>query len=69
MKVTPHAAQKERGSALAVRTTRHVWHGLIQKKRKMVEKFFGWLKIIELMRKARPEARPPVLCRTFFFPG
>jgi transposase len=53
MKVTPHVAQKQRGSALDGRTTRHPGYGISQTKRKRVEEIFGWLKTVGLMRKTR----------------
>ncbi len=53
MRVTPHVATKERGTALDGRTTRHAGYGISQRKRKAVEEVFGWLKTIGLMRKTR----------------
>ena len=53
MKVTPHVAQKERGTAIDGRTTRHPGYGVSQRRRKVVEEIFGWLKTIGLMRKTR----------------
>ena len=42
MEVTPHVAQKAKGSALDARTTRHEGYAVSQKKRKLVEEPFGW---------------------------
>jgi transposase len=56
MQVTPHVAQNDRrrgGSALDQRTTRHAGYRISQKKRKRIEKCFGWLKTIALLRKVR----------------
>lgn len=53
MKVTPHVAKKDRGTALDGRTTRHPGYEVSQSKRKAVEEIFGWLKTIGLMRKTR----------------
>lgn len=53
MKVTPHVASKERGTALDGRTTGHPGYEVSQRKRKAVEEIFGWLKTIGLMRKSR----------------
>lgn len=53
MKVTPHVAQKERGSAVDGRTTRHPGYSISQRRRKVVEEIFGWLKTIGLLRKSR----------------
>jgi len=46
--VAPHAARKaERGSgALDARTTRCVSYKLSQRKRKLVEEIFGWVRMI-----------------------
>lgn len=53
--VTPHVAQsnKNRKSAIDVRTTRHPGYEVSQRKRKRVEEIFGWLKTVELLRKTR----------------
>jgi transposase len=44
--VTPHVAQKARGSAIDRRTTRHPGYALSQKRRKKIEEPFGWAKTI-----------------------
>jgi len=51
--VTPHVAQKMKGSAIDGRTTRHPGYAISQKFRKRVEESFGWLKTVGLMRKLR----------------
>jgi transposase len=56
MDVTAHVAQWERrrgGSAIDGRTTRHPGYALSQRKRKLVEQAFGWLKTVALFRKLR----------------
>lgn len=55
LKVTPHIAQNttNRSSAIDQRTTRHDGYLVSQRKRKLVEEIFGWLKTIGLMRKTR----------------
>ena len=56
MSVTPHVAQnlnRNGGSAIDVRTTRHEGYAVSQRKRKRIEESFGWLKTIALMRKVR----------------
>jgi transposase len=62
--VTPHVAQypetPHRGSAIDGRTTRHPGYGLSQRKRKLVEQAFGWMKTIGLMRKLRHRGGPLV---------
>jgi hypothetical protein len=53
--IRPHVAQKDlRGSGvLDRRTTRHQGYQISQRKRKLVEEFFGWMKTIGLLRKTR----------------
>ncbi len=41
------------GSAIDRRTTRHAGYALIQRRRKLVEQAFGWLKTVALFRKLR----------------
>jgi len=55
LKITPHLAKNDtsRSSAIDDRTTRHVGYAISQRKRKLVEEIFGWLKTIGLMRKTR----------------
>ena len=55
LEVTPHVAQNNtnRSSAIDERTTRHAGYSISQRKRKLVEEIFGWLKSIGLMRKTR----------------
>jgi transposase len=45
-KVTPHVAQKMKGSAIDGRTTRHDGYAVSQRRRKLVEEPFGWGKTI-----------------------
>jgi len=55
MGVTPHVAQypetERRGSAIDGRTTRHAGYDISQRKRKLVEQAFGWMKTIGPLRK------------------
>jgi IS5 family transposase len=51
--VTPHVAQKAKGSAIDRRTTRHAGYAISQEKRKLVEQVFGWLKTVGGLRKLR----------------
>jgi transposase len=56
LNITPHVAQNTKrrgGSAVDERTTRHPGYDISQRKRKLVEEIFGWLKTIGLMRKTR----------------
>lgn len=55
LNVIPHVAQNTSGrrSAIDGRTTRHPGYLVSQKKRQGIEKIFGWLKTVGLMRKAR----------------
>lgn len=53
---TPHVAQNTNrpgGSALDARTTRHPGYPVSQRKRKLVEEFFGWLKTVAGQRKTK----------------
>lgn len=50
--VTPHVAQKMR-SAIDGRTTRHEGYTISQRKRKLIEQVFGWMKTIGGLRKLR----------------
>jgi IS5 family transposase len=55
--VTPHIAQTtktiRRTSAIDGRTTRHPGYAVSQRKRKLVEQSFGWLKTVALLRKLK----------------
>jgi transposase len=55
MTVTPHIAQQTVGrrSAIDARTTRHAGYEVSQRKRKLVEQSFGWMKTIGGLRKLR----------------
>lgn len=51
--VTPHVASKDRYSAIDGRTTTWEGYGMSQKKRKLVEEAFGWMKTVGLLHKLR----------------
>jgi transposase len=53
--LVPHVAQNtaHRRSRIDGRTTRHAGYVISQRKRKLVEQSFGWLKTIALLRKVR----------------
>jgi hypothetical protein len=54
--VTPHIAQysaPRRSSALDARTTRHASYAISQRKRKLIEEIFGWMKSIGGFRRTR----------------
>jgi transposase len=56
MHATPHVAQnvnRSGGSAIDGRTTRHAGYEISQKRRKVVEEFFGWLKTVAGQRKTK----------------
>jgi transposase len=57
MHVTPHVAQyvatAHRRSAIDRRTTRHPGYVVSQRKRKLVEQAFGWMKTVGLLRRLR----------------
>lgn len=55
---TPHVSQnteRRGGSAIDARTTRHAGYEISQRKRKLIEEVFGWLKTVGPMR--RPHLR------------
>ena len=62
MTVTPHIAQHTTGrrSALDGRTTRHAGYAISQRKRKLVEQGFGWMKTVGGLRKLRHRGGPLV---------
>jgi transposase len=55
MRITPHVAQfgtgYGRGSMIDQRTTRHPGYALSQRRRKLIEQAFGWMKTVGLFRK------------------
>ena len=51
--VTPHVARKKRASAIDGRTTRHVGYAVSQRRRKLVEEPFGWMKTVGGLAKLR----------------
>lgn len=50
---TPHVAAKTSGGAIDGRTTRHAGYAVSQRKRKVIEEVFGWLKTVGGLRKVR----------------
>ena len=62
MTVTPHVAQNttNRRSAIDGRTTRHAGYQVSQRKRKLVEQAFGWMKTVGGLRKLRHRGGPRV---------
>ncbi|MCS6954472.1 MAG: IS5 family transposase [Bryobacteraceae bacterium] len=63
LKVTPHVAQNDSGgrrSAVDERTTRHAGYWVSQKRRKLVEEFFGWAKGVAGLRKVKLRGREKV---------
>jgi hypothetical protein len=54
---TPHVTQTtdtvHRHSAIDARTTRHAGYEISQRKRKLIEQTFGWLKTVALLRKLK----------------
>jgi transposase len=51
--ITPHVAAKDKGSRIDGRTTRHPGYAISQRKRKLIEQVFGWMKTIGGLRKLR----------------
>ncbi|RPJ01414.1 MAG: IS5 family transposase [Deltaproteobacteria bacterium] len=60
LKATPHVAQKEKGSAIDSRTTRHAGYFVSQKIRKRVEEIFGWAKTVGVIKKTRHRGKEKV---------
>jgi transposase len=65
MHVTPHVAQytaraHRRRSAIDGRTTCHAGYAMSQRKRKLVEQGFGWMKTVGGLRKLRHRGGPLV---------
>jgi IS5 family transposase len=58
--VTPHVAQKIKGSAIDGCTTRHESYRVSQRKRKLVEEAFGWSKTVAGMAKVQLRGLPRV---------
>jgi transposase len=60
--VTPHVAQNTSGRSSRIdgRTTRHAGYEQSQKKRKLVEQIFGWLKTTAVLRQTRHRGRERV---------
>lgn len=55
--ITPHVAQKAH-TAIDGRTTRHAGYAISQRKRKLVEQVFGWMKTVGGLRKLRHRGGP-----------
>ncbi len=55
MNITPHVAQNstKRRSGVDERTTRHAGYEVSQRKRKRVERSFGWMKMIGMLKKVK----------------
>ncbi len=51
--ITPHVAQRAKGTAIDGRTTRHAGYAVSMRKRKRVEEIFGWMKTVGWLRKAK----------------
>ena len=50
---TAHVAQKDKGTAIDGRTTRHEGYSISQRVRKRIEEIFGWVKTTGGLRKTR----------------
>jgi len=53
LRITPHVAAKDRYSAIDGRTTSWEGYVLSQRRRKVIEESFGWMKVIGSLRKLR----------------
>jgi len=54
---TPHVARKKRYSALDGRTSRHGGYVVSQRRRKLIEQGFGWMKVVGGLGKLRHRGR------------
>jgi transposase len=57
---TPHVAAKDRFSAIDGRTTRHQSYAISQRRRKLIEEGYGWMKDIGGLRKLRHRGKAKV---------
>ncbi len=64
VKVTPHVAQKDKGSAIDGRTTRHGGYKTSVKFRKRIEECFGWGKTVGGLRKTKFRGLEKVSAKT-----
>lgn len=64
--VTPHVAQKAKGSAIDGRTTRHAGYTTSLKIRKRIEEVFGWSKTVGGLDKTRFVGLAKVKAQTIF---
>lgn len=60
LRVTPHVARKKRSSAIDGRTTRHAGYAVSQRRRKLVEEPFGWMKTVGGLAKLRHRGKVKV---------
>lgn len=69
LNVTPHVAQnigKRRSSAIDARTTSPPGYAISQRKRKLIEEVWGWMKSVGGLRKSRFIGRARTAMATFF---
>jgi len=66
LKVTPHVAQKDQGSAIDRRTTRHDGYRKSLKIRKRIEEVFGWAKTVGPLRQTKFRGLKKVAAQTIF---
>ncbi len=60
LKVTPHVARKKRGGAIDGRTTHHAGYAVSQRRRKLVEEPYGWMKTVGGLAKLRHRGKAKV---------
>ena len=58
--VTPHVAAKRRCSAIDGRTSRHASYATSQRRRKLIEEGYGWMKDVAGLRKLRHRGQAKV---------
>lgn len=60
LRITPHVASKDKGSAVDQRTLRHAGYTVSQRKRKRVEEPFGWMKLVAQLRQVKQRGKAQV---------
>jgi transposase len=60
IQTTPHVAQKQKGTAIDARTTRHEGYKVSLRVRKRVEEVFGWMKTVGCLGKLHHRGRERV---------
>lgn len=57
LRITPHVAAQDKGSAMAQRTLRHAGYAVSQIERKRAEEPFGWMKATARLRQVKQRGK------------